>query len=116
MFQSCNENDFDFLLVEMESETSMADIMREVGYRCTTDSTHCKEVLSNFLPLNEVTLSRILSTVARTYTGLKDSQLSHSIFCSAIGSSAAFDKSCPGSWNVDVLVDSIKQLVSPVQS
>ncbi|WRX18737.1 CCR4-Not complex component [Theobroma cacao] len=110
MFQSCNENDFDFLLVEMESETSMADIMREVGYRCTTDSTHCKEVLSNFLPLNEVTLSRILSTVARTYTGLKDSQLSHSIFCSAIGSSAAFDKSCPGSWNVDVLVDSIKQL------
>ncbi|XP_021286308.1 CCR4-NOT transcription complex subunit 1-like [Herrania umbratica] len=110
MFQSCNENDFDFLLVEMESETSMADIMREVGYRCTTDSTHCKEVLSNFLPLNEVTLSRILSTVARTYTGLEDSQLSHSIFCSAIGSSAAFDISCPGSWNVDVLVDSIKQL------
>ncbi|XVF08470.1 hypothetical protein REPUB_Repub07fG0006100 [Reevesia pubescens] len=111
MFHNCNENDFDSLLVEMESEASMADIMRELGYRCTIDSTHCREVLSNFLPLNEVTLSRILSTVARTYSGLEDSQLSYSIFCSAIGSSAAFDISCPGSWNVDILVDSVNQLV-----
>ncbi|XWS47676.1 hypothetical protein CRYUN_Cryun13aG0004400 [Craigia yunnanensis] len=110
IFQNCNETDFDSLLVEMESETSMAGIMREVGYRCTINSTHCKEVLSNFLPLNEVTLSRILSTVAGTYSGLEDSQLSHSIFCSAIGSSAACDISCPGSWNVDILVDSVNQL------
>ncbi|XP_022731102.1 CCR4-NOT transcription complex subunit 1-like isoform X15 [Durio zibethinus] len=110
MFHNFNENEFDSLLVEMESETSVSDIMREVGYRCTVNSTHCKEVLSNFLPLNEVTLSRILSTVAQSYSGLEDSQLSHSLFCSAIGSSAAFDISCPGSWNVDILVDSVNQL------
>ncbi|XWS60105.1 hypothetical protein CRYUN_Cryun07bG0005900 [Craigia yunnanensis] len=110
MFHNCNENDFDSFLVEMESETSMADIMREVGYRCTINYAHCKEVLSNFLPLNEVTLSRILGTVARTYSDLEDSQLSHSIFCSAIGSSAAFDISCPGSWDVDILVHSVNQL------
>ncbi|XVE56396.1 hypothetical protein DITRI_Ditri04bG0005500 [Diplodiscus trichospermus] len=110
VFHNCNENDFYSLLVEMESETSMADIMREVGYRCTINSTHCKEVLSNFLPLNEVTLSKILSTVTRTYSGLEDSQLSHSIFCAVIDSCAAFDKSCPDSWNVDILVDSVNQL------
>ncbi|KAK1578369.1 hypothetical protein Q3G72_029758 [Acer saccharum] len=110
IFYGCSENEFDDIVAEMESETSMADIMRELGYGCTVNCSHCIEVLTFFSPLTEVTLSRILSTMARTYTGLEDNQSSYSTFCSAIGGTATSDLSCFSSWNVDVLVDSIKQL------
>ncbi|KAL6321921.1 hypothetical protein AAG906_035821 [Vitis piasezkii] len=110
LFYDFSENEFDSILAEMENDTSMADIMRELGYGCTLSTSHCKEVLSLFLPLSEVTLSRILSTIARTHAGLEDNQNSYSTFCSAIGSSALSDSSCLSCWNVDVLVDSIKQL------
>lgn len=96
----------------MENETCMADIMRELGYGCTLTTSHCKEVLSLFMPLSEVTLSRILSTIARTHAGLEDNQNLYSTFCAAIGSSHLSDSSSLSSWNVDVLVDSIEQLVS----
>ncbi|KAI9160977.1 hypothetical protein LWI28_013322 [Acer negundo] len=110
IFYGCSENEFDDIVAEMESETSMADIMRELGYGCTVNCSHCIEVLTFFSPLTEVTLSRILSTMARTYTGLEENQSSYSTFCSAIGGTATSDLSCLSSWNVDVLVDSIKQL------
>ncbi|KAJ0100167.1 hypothetical protein Patl1_19850 [Pistacia atlantica] len=111
-FYGCSESEFDAILAEMERETSMADIMRELGYGCTFNSSHCKEVLSLFSPLTEVTLSRILSTIARTFVGLEDNQNSYSTFCSAIGSTASSDLNGFSSWNVDVLVNSIKELVS----
>ncbi|XP_058085160.1 uncharacterized protein LOC131232729 isoform X2 [Magnolia sinica] len=104
------ENDFDAVLEEIEKEMSMADIMMELGYGCTVNASHCKGMLSLFSPLNEATLSRILGTIARTHSGLEDSQNTYSTFCSAVGSSSAADSSCLNSWNVDVLVDSIKQL------
>ncbi|KAK9292656.1 hypothetical protein L1049_020633 [Liquidambar formosana] len=110
LFYGCSENEFDAILAEMESETSMADIMRELGYGCTLNASDCKEVLSLFLPLTEVTISRILSTIARTHASLEDNQNSCSTFFSAIGSSATSDSSSLSSWNVEVLVDSIKQL------
>ncbi|KAK4839920.1 hypothetical protein QYF36_025957 [Acer negundo] len=110
IFYGCSENEFDDIVAEMESETSMADIMTELGYGCTVNCSHCIEVLTFFSPLTEVTLSRILSTMARTYTGLEENQSSYSTFCSAIGGTATSDLSCLSSWNVDVLVDSIKQL------
>ncbi|XP_031259158.1 CCR4-NOT transcription complex subunit 1-like [Pistacia vera] len=109
-FYGCSESEFDAILAEMESETSMADIMRELGYGCTFNSSHCKEVLSLFSPLTEVTLSRILSTIARTFVGLEENQNSYSTFCSAIGSTASSDLNGFSSWNVDVLVNSIKEL------
>lgn len=96
----------------MEKDISMADIMMELGYGCTANASQCKEILSLFLPLDEVTLSRILGTIVRTHTGLEDSQNTYSTFCSALGSSSATDSSRLSSWNADVLVDSIKQLVS----
>ncbi|KAK1305818.1 hypothetical protein QJS10_CPA10g00894 [Acorus calamus] len=109
MFSEFLEDDFDSVLAEIEKEMSMADIMRELGYGCTVNSAHCKDVLSLFLPLNEVTLAKILSTIAQTHYGLEDSQSTHTTFCSALGSSA--DSSLLSSWNVEILVDSIKQLV-----
>ncbi|XP_059666940.1 uncharacterized protein LOC132312554 isoform X2 [Cornus florida] len=110
IFYSSSENEFDAILAEMENKTSMDDIMRELGYGCTIDASLCKELFSLFLPLTEATISRILGTIARTHTGLEDNQNCYSTFCAAIGNSATSETSCPSSWNVDILVDSIKQL------
>ncbi|KAL7229494.1 hypothetical protein ACSBR2_008075 [Camellia fascicularis] len=114
LFYGCRENEFDAILAEMVSETSMADIMSELGYGCTVDASHCNEVLSLFLPLTEATVSRILGTITRTHTGLEDNQNCCLTFYSAIGSSATCEASCLSSWNVHVLVDSIKQLAPDI--
>jgi len=111
LFYEGSNNDFEAVLAEIEQEMSMADILRELGYGCTFSTSHCKEMLSLFLPLNEVTLSKLLGTIARTHVGLDDAQNIHLSFCSALGTSLTFDPSSSSSWNVDVLVDSIKQLV-----
>ncbi|XP_028103027.1 CCR4-NOT transcription complex subunit 1-like isoform X3 [Camellia sinensis] len=110
IFYGCRENEFDAILAEMVSETSMADIMSELGNGCTVDASHCNEVLSLFLPLTEATVSRILGTITRTHTGLEDNQNCCLTLYSAIGSSATCEASCLSSWNVHVLVDLIKQL------
>ncbi|CAL5366920.1 unnamed protein product [Camellia sinensis] len=114
LFYGCRENEFDAILAEMVSETSMADIMSELGYGCTVDASHCNEVLSLFLPLTEATVSRILGTITRTHTGLEDNQNCCLTFYSAIGSSATCEASCLSSCNVHVLVDSIKQLAPDI--
>ncbi|KAF5959836.1 hypothetical protein HYC85_001045 [Camellia sinensis] len=114
LFYGCRENEFDAILAEMVSETSMADIMSELGYGCTVDVSHCNEVLSLFLPLTEATVSRILGTITRTHTGLEDNQNCCLTFYSAIGSCATCEASCLSSWNVHVLVDSIKQLAPDI--
>ncbi|XP_058104447.1 uncharacterized protein LOC131248268 isoform X2 [Magnolia sinica] len=113
-FFDCTENDFDTVLAEIEKEISMADIMKELGYGCTTNTSVCKEMLSLFSPLNEVTLSRILCTMAWTHIGLEDSQNTFSTFCSALGTNSTADSSWLSSWNVDVLVDSIKELAPEI--
>ena len=111
LFYEGSNNDFEAVLAEIEQEMSMADILRELGYGCTISTSHCKEMLSLFLPLNEVMLSKLLGTIARTRVGLDDAQNIHLSFCSALGISLTFDPSLLSSWNVDVLVDSIRQLV-----
>lgn len=110
LFYDGSNNDFEAVLAEIEQEMSMADILKELGYGCTVTTLHCKEMLSLFLPLNEVMLSKLLGTIARTQVDLDDAQNAHSAFCSALGSSITVDTSLLKSWNVDVLVDSIKQL------
>lgn len=106
------EDDFDAILAEMEKEISMADVMCELGYGCTANVAQCKEMLSLFLPLCEATVAKILGTIARTYAGLDDSQNVFATFRSALGGNGLLDMPSLNSWNVDVLVDSIKQLVS----
>ncbi|KAM7508804.1 hypothetical protein LguiA_019257 [Lonicera macranthoides] len=105
-----NEDEFDTLLAEMEKEISIADVMREMGYRCTVNDSQCKDMLSLFLPLTESTVARILGTVACTHADLDDNQNSFLTFCSAFGASSLSDLPSTNSWNIDVLVDSIKQL------
>ncbi|GFZ15188.1 transcription regulator [Actinidia rufa] len=110
LFYGCRENAFDEILDEIVNETSLGDIISELGYGCTVDASHCNEVLSLFLPLTEATLSRLLGTIARTYTGREDNQNCCSTFYCAIGSSATLESTRLSSWNVNVLVDSINQL------
>ncbi|XP_010933666.1 uncharacterized protein [Elaeis guineensis] len=110
LFSGCYCNDFESVLAEIEKEMNMADVMTELGYGCTINTVHCKEILSLFHPLNEVTLSKLLGTIARTHSGLKDAQNTYATFCAAVGSSSESASSLLNSWNVDVLVDSIKQL------
>lgn len=107
------EDDFDAILAEMEKEISMADVMSELGYGCTTSVSLCKEMLSLYLPLSDATVAKILGTIARTYAGLDDSQNVFATFRSALGGgNNILDLPSLNSWNIDVLVDSINQLVS----
>ncbi|KAL7238559.1 hypothetical protein ACSBR2_004616 [Camellia fascicularis] len=109
MFEG-EENDFDAVLAEMEKEMSMSDIMKELGYGCRVNVSQCVEMLSLFLPLTEITVSRILGTIARTHAGLEDNQNAISTFCYALGTDSSFDLPLMSSWNIDALIDSIKQL------
>ncbi|KAK4414642.1 CCR4-NOT transcription complex subunit [Sesamum alatum] len=104
------EDDFDAILAEMEKEISMADVMSELGYGCTVNVSQCKEMLSLFLPLSDGTIAKIIGTIARTYAGLDDNQTVFATFRSALGGNSVLDLPSLNSWNVDVLVDSIKQL------
>ncbi|XP_052210992.1 uncharacterized protein LOC127813907 isoform X2 [Diospyros lotus] len=109
-FDEGNEHDFGAVLAEMEKEMSIADIIKELGYGCTSSVSQCKEMLSLFLPLTEITISRILGTVARTHMGLEDNHNAFSTFCSALGTGNLADLPLLSSWNIDVLIDSIEQL------
>lgn len=105
------EDDFDALLAEMEKEMSMADIMKELGYGSTASVLQCKEILSLFLPLTEITIARILGMTVYTYSGVEDN---HNIFLSfqtALGSSSLSNLPPLSSWNTDALIDAINQLV-----
>ncbi|CAN6460845.1 unnamed protein product [Victoria cruziana] len=104
------DHDFNTLLAEIQKEISMDDIIRELGYGCTLSGSHCKEILSIYSPLNEVSIARIISAIVRTHTGLEDSQTAYATFCSALCNSSVADYSWMNSWNVDVLLDSIKQI------
>ncbi|KAK4372034.1 hypothetical protein RND71_007418 [Anisodus tanguticus] len=94
----------------MEEEMSIADIMKELGYGCTATILQCKEMLSLFLPLTEATVARILGMVVRNRSGIEDNLNVLSTFHAALGSSSAADPSPLSSWNVDILIDAIKQL------
>ncbi|CAK7347840.1 unnamed protein product [Dovyalis caffra] len=104
------ESEFDAILAEMEKEMSLGDIVKELGYGCTFDALHCKEILSPFLPLSEVTISKILGTIARNLTGLEDNQSTFSTFGLALGCNIATDLPQLSSWDIDILVKTIKQL------
>ncbi|XP_021677934.2 uncharacterized protein LOC110663040 isoform X2 [Hevea brasiliensis] len=110
LYHECKENEFDALLAEMEKEMSVGDVVKELGYGCTFDASHCKEILSHFLPLTESTISKILGTIVSNHTGLEDNQSTFSNFVIALGFSSYTDLPLLSSWDIDILVKTIKQL------
>ncbi|XP_058008298.1 uncharacterized protein LOC110666945 isoform X2 [Hevea brasiliensis] len=109
-YHECEENEFYALLAEMEEEMSAGDIVKELGYGCTFDASHCREILSQFLPLTETTISKILGTIARSHASLEDNQSTFSNFGIALGCSISSDLPLLSSWDIDILVMTIKQL------
>lgn len=106
------ENEFDAILAEIDKEISVGDLMGELGCGFTADALQCKEILSTFAPLGEATISRILGNVSRTCADLEDNHTTFSTFTLALGCCIPTELPTPRSWNVDILVDTIKQLVS----
>lgn len=95
----------------LSTATSVADVMEELGYSCTVDIDHCRGVLGLFPTLTEIEVARILGMVARTHRRSEDLQGTHSTFCTALCNDEQVSSDWLTTWDVDVLVDSIKQLV-----
>lgn len=112
MYFGSTNDDFESLLSEIGKEISMADIVAELGYGFTVDSTHCKEILSIVEPLDDIAISKLLGAVVGTHSGLGDAHNRYATFVSAILNSHTNDSSQLTKWNADVLVDSINELVS----
>ncbi|XP_050238653.1 uncharacterized protein LOC126688113 isoform X2 [Mercurialis annua] len=110
LFHESEENEFDTLLAEMEKEMSAGDIVKELGYGCTFDASHCKEILTNFSPMTESTISKIVGIIARNHAGLEENQSTFSNFGLALGCSISSELPLLSSWNIDILVKTIKQL------
>jgi CCR4-NOT transcription complex subunit 1 len=108
-FASTND-DFESLLSEIGKEISMADVLTELGYGCTVDSTQCKEILSTFEPLDDMAVSKLLGAVIGTQNSLGDAHNTYATFVSAIRNSPMSDSPQLSTWNTDVLVDSINEL------
>ncbi|KAF2936785.1 hypothetical protein DAI22_03g002600 [Oryza sativa Japonica Group] len=100
--------DSELLLSEIEKEITMADIVTELGYGCTVDTTHCKEILSIFEPLDDVAVSKLVGAVIGTHNVLVEAHNTYAMFVSAI--SNMNDSPQLTTWNTDVLVDSINEL------
>lgn len=107
-----SENEFDAILAEIDRETGVGDLMGELGCGFTADAQLCKEILSSFAPLREATISRILGNVARTCADLEDNHTTFSTFSLALGCCIPTELPTQRSWNIDILVETIKQLVS----
>ena len=112
MYFASTNDDFESLLSEIGKEISMADIITELGYGCTVDSTQCKEILSTFEPLDDVAVSKLLGAVIGTQNSLGEANNTYATFVSAIRNSHMSESPQLTTWNTDVLVDSINELVS----
>ncbi|KAI4996557.1 hypothetical protein ZWY2020_051477 [Hordeum vulgare] len=111
MYLDNTNDDFESLLSEIGKEISMADIVIELGYGCTVDSTQCKEILSTFQPLDDVAISKLLGAVIGTQNSLGEAHNTYATFVSAIRNTHLSESPQLTTWNTDVLVDSINELV-----
>ena len=81
------------VLTDLKEATDVARIMGELGYGCTNDVAHCKDVLSLFFPLIEKIVSKIISIVVCIHTKLVDAHGMHGTFYSSLFSSSTTDSS-----------------------
>ncbi|KAJ1388195.1 CCR4-NOT transcription complex subunit 1, CAF1-binding domain [Sesbania bispinosa] len=110
LFHDCEENDFDAILADIQKEMNMGDIVKELGYGCMVDVSQCKEILSLFLPLTDNMLSKLLGAIASTHAGLEDNQSTFLTFGAALGYNNLSELPPLNTWNIDVLIDTVKQL------
>eukprot|EP00850_Spirogloea_muscicola_P015627 SM000121S26024 [mRNA] locus=s121:298001:312953:- [translate_table: standard] len=101
----------DGLALELAGAMHAADVLEEIGYSCTASVRHCRDVLGLFPDLREAEIARLVAMVARTHTGLEDAHGANGILSSALAlHSMPADAGILSSWNLDVLLETIKQL------
>ncbi|CAK9867154.1 unnamed protein product [Sphagnum jensenii] len=99
------------MLSQLSGATSVVAVMEELGYSCTVNVEHCKEIFSMFPSLSEFDVAQIVGMVARTYKGLEDLQGTHDTFCTAFcNNGEQLSGVWSTTWNVDVLVEAISEL------
>lgn len=106
-----SDNEIDAILDEIDKELSVGDLIGELGCGFTADAQQCKEILSTFAPLGEATIARILGNVARTCADREDDHTTFPSFSLALGCCIPNELPSPRSWNADVLIEAINQLV-----
>ncbi|XP_054784760.1 uncharacterized protein LOC129291440 isoform X2 [Prosopis cineraria] len=110
LFHKAEDNDFEAILADIQKEMNMGDIVKELGYGCTVSNPLCREIFSLFLPLTEDTLAKLLGSIAWSHAGMDDNQSSFLNFRMALGYSTLSELPPLNSWNIDVLIDTIKHL------
>ncbi|KAH0782676.1 hypothetical protein KY290_002274 [Solanum tuberosum] len=73
--------------------------------------SQCQEILSLFLPLDEVTIARIVGVIVRTQSGDKSV---HSKLLADLCGNNTWDLSQMTEWDADTLIYATKQLVSSI--
>lgn len=97
---------------ELEHATDVAGVLEEIGFECTSNVYHCKEVLTlGGDPLDEGVVARILGTVACTAKGSEEVQSIHGSFFNTLCSTETVTSKST-SWNLEILLEAIHQLVS----
>jgi CCR4-NOT transcription complex subunit 1 len=97
---------------QLENTIEVQDIMEELGYSCTVGVAQCKEILCLLPSLSETNIARIIAMVSRSHSGLEDSHGTCGTFYSALAGSTFADGVWANTWNTEVLVESIKLVVS----
>uniref|UniRef100_A0A4W4EPX1 CCR4-NOT transcription complex subunit 1 n=1 Tax=Electrophorus electricus TaxID=8005 RepID=A0A4W4EPX1_ELEEL len=103
-------------LAKTMMESSLAEFMQEVGYGFCASVDECRNIILQY-GVREVTacqVARVLGMMARTHSGLSDGIPLQSISTPGSGiwsdGKDKSDSSQPHSWNVEVLIDVVKEL------
>lgn len=89
-------------------EGSLADLIVELGYGCCSSVAECRRALSSLgaRELSPAAVARVLAAMVRTHTGLDQSP--------NFWADKEKPEAIPHTWNVEVFVQTIKEVVSIV--
>jgi hypothetical protein len=90
------------LLSDIAGACHPSDLMQDIGYSCCQTTSNLKELLRQFPEIKEVDVAKILAMMTRTRTSLQDEE----------NHSQSNDKHADTAWNVEVLVDTLKEMVT----
>lgn len=112
------------VLTYFQLDGSLADLIMEIGYGFCSSVEECRNNLVN-LGAREMTppaVARVLGMMVRSHTGLEEQVALQNIqtpasFWSSSGESGSKEKGAadaghPTSWNVEIFVQTLKELVS----
>lgn len=102
----------------LQMESFLADALREIGYGCTSDKDRCRQTLTQLGGVREVTapaIAQVLGMMAKTVQGLQDGihmqtlNMPNSLWVSEQRPDAQSNQK---SWNVEIFVQVVQELVS----